>query len=147
MSSQYAVFSAFMAFFRIFVVIMRRLLLYLFMVHFATGGMAGDALMRIPNLMEHYKAHRIENSTCSFWTFLGEHYNVFHQNHRDQRHAALPFHFHKCQQSDQGIQLPTPFYGSWQLAKSHKHLKTVFYFDFHLPVGFATTLLQPPQSC
>lgn len=126
---------------------MRRLLLYLFIVHIATGGMAGEALLRIPNLMEHYNVHQKEPSISTFLAFLGEHYSVVHQSHRDQRHAALPFHFHKCQQADQGMQLPIPFCGSWQVEGRFKRLKTVFFFDFHLPAGFATTLLQPPQAC
>lgn len=126
---------------------MRQFILYLFIAHFATGGMAGEALVRIPDLVEHYNSHRKENPAATFLAFLEEHYSVFHSNHRDQRHAALPFHFHKCQQGDQGMQLPTEFYGLLPMTPNNGHLKPVFFFDFHLPTGFGTTLLQPPKVC
>ena len=71
---------------------MKRIVIWLLIVQFATGHNLLGELLRLPILLEHYDAHRTETPNLSFAAFLWLHYYDAQHEQSDSRHAGLPLH-------------------------------------------------------
>lgn len=71
---------------------MKRILVWILVLQFATGHNLLAELVRISSLTEHYQTHRRETPDLSFAGFLWLHYLETAHTHPDNSHAKLPFH-------------------------------------------------------
>jgi hypothetical protein len=71
---------------------MNRILVWVFILQFATGHNLLAELARMPLLLDHYQTHREEAPDLSFGRFLWMHYLENAHSHRDNSHAQLPLH-------------------------------------------------------
>lgn len=71
---------------------MKRILVWILILQFATGHNLLAELMRVSPLLEHYQTHRQETPDLSFARFLWLHYLETSHTHSDNSHAQLPLH-------------------------------------------------------
>jgi len=71
---------------------MKRIVLWIFVLQFATGHNLLAEVLRMPMLLDHYQIHRQETPDLSFANFLWLHYCNTHHEQSDTRHASLPLH-------------------------------------------------------
>jgi hypothetical protein len=71
---------------------MKRILVWVLVLQFATGHNLLAELARMPSLLEHFKVHRQETPDLSFARFLWLHYSENSHSHGDNSHAKLPLH-------------------------------------------------------
>lgn len=70
------------------------------MVQILLPGMDVGELTKLPDLLQHYKEHKVENPSISFLAFLKLHYtNPNHHEQDHERHHELPFTNHHAAQS------------------------------------------------
>lgn len=72
---------------------MKRILVWIFILQFATGHNLLAEFVRMPSLLEHYQSHRQETPNLSFAVFLWQHYlDTSSHTHSDNSHQRLPLH-------------------------------------------------------
>lgn len=71
---------------------MKRILVWILVLQFATGHNLLVELMRMPQLLEHYRIHRQETPGLSLGQFLWLHYCNSQHEQADGRHTQLPLH-------------------------------------------------------
>lgn len=71
---------------------MKRILVWVLILQFATGHNLLAELVRMPSLLEHFKIHCLETPDISFARFLWLHYSENSHTHGDNSHANLPLH-------------------------------------------------------
>lgn len=87
---------------------MKRILIWVLILQFATGHNMLAEVLRMPSLLEHYQVHLQETPRLSFLAFLGEHYlNVQHQ-HQNDAHGQLPLHCSHGAMADSTLPLQLP---------------------------------------
>ena len=70
----------------------KKIIVWIFVLQFATGHNLIAELLRMPILIEHYKVHQEESPELSFANFLWLHYSNTTHAQSDGRHAQLPMH-------------------------------------------------------
>ncbi|MEY3239623.1 MAG: hypothetical protein RIR11_1061 [Bacteroidota bacterium] len=70
----------------------KKLIIWILVLQFATGHNLIAELLRMPILIEHYKTHQEESPELSFAHFLWLHYSNTSHAQSDGRHAQLPMH-------------------------------------------------------
>lgn len=71
---------------------MKRVLIWVLILQFATGHNLLGELARTPLLLDHFQAHKRETQNLSFSRFLLLHYWENPHSHSDNSHAQLPLH-------------------------------------------------------
>lgn len=71
---------------------MKRILVWVLILQFASGHNLLAELARMPMLAEHFKTHQQETPDLSFARFLWLHYGETSHSHGDNSHAKLPLH-------------------------------------------------------
>lgn len=71
---------------------MKRILVWVLILQFATGHNLMAEVVRMPSLLEHFKVHQQETPDLSFARFLWLHYSENSHTHGDNSHAKLPLH-------------------------------------------------------
>ena len=103
-------------------------------------------LVKLPLLVEHYNAHRIEQGD-SFFTFLDKHYGADKVKHQSEHseHQELPFHsgLHFLV----GVEIQRSFSIEWIKSVDIKSKDFFNYTEKHFP-SFEVDINQPPRiSC
>jgi hypothetical protein len=73
---------------------LKQLLVWMFVLQFASGHNLVAEIFRLPSLMEHFAEHQRENNAISIASFLWLHYMDTAHEHSDSRHEHLPLHCH-----------------------------------------------------
>jgi hypothetical protein len=73
---------------------LRQLLVWMFVLQFASGHNLVAEIFRLPSLIEHFAEHKMENKDISIAHFLWLHYMDASHEHSDSRHEHLPLHCH-----------------------------------------------------
>ena len=71
---------------------MKRILVWILVLQFATGHNLLVELTRMPQLLEHYRIHRQETPDLTLGKFLWLHYCNSQHEQADGRHSQLPLH-------------------------------------------------------
>ena len=72
---------------------MKKIIAIFLITIFLCANTSIGQLLKVPNLLEHYKEHQISlgNNTISFVHFLKLHYSKKFQNNQEEDHQNLPF--------------------------------------------------------
>lgn len=72
-----------------------KFLLVLFLFSALVPAQAKEELAKLPDLLEHYKAHKLEDPSIGFLAFYKMHYGAdFAQHQTDHDHSGLPMKHH-----------------------------------------------------
>ena len=71
---------------------MKRIVVWILILQFATGHNLLAELVQMPSLLGHFQTHRQETPDLSFARFLYLHYLETSHTHGDNSHAQLPLH-------------------------------------------------------
>lgn len=129
---------------------MRRLFLFLFILHLGSGGCFLTEVAKLPALVLHYKAHQQMERRTSFVEFMWLHYgNSAHGQENSSEHQSLPFHTHAHLGAASAYSLPESL-SEFNLASSIWREEALaaanFYYHHYLPVGFCGRVFQPPKA-
>lgn len=104
-------------------------------------------LVKVPELLEHYKNHRLETPDITFFEFLHLHYGDSQHAQRDAgHHQKLPFskpNQHHVAIGVQAVQIPANVIASNGFAFLRK-IEVVLYFENEITT-LSTGVWQPPK--
>ena len=122
---------------------MKRILVWVLILQFATGHNLLAELVRMPSLLEHFKVHRQEIPELSFAHFLWLHYSENSHTHGDNSHAKLPLHCSHGVMAESVLPQPPEVAFSPVLIVPELSALPVFDESFS-PDDFSRGLLRPP---
>ncbi len=123
---------------------MKRILIWILILQFATGHNMLAELLRMPSLMEHYREHLDETPQLSFLAFLGEHYLNVQHRHQNDAHTQLPLHCSHIALAESALPQAVPFV-TFTLAPDISNRSTLPSDHALLPSGdYASGLFRPP---
>ena len=88
---------------------MKRILIWVLILQFATGHNMLAEVLRMPSLVEHYREHLQETPELSFLAFLGEHYLNVQHRHQNDAHTQLPLHCSHIALAESALPQALPF--------------------------------------
>lgn len=88
---------------------MKRILIWILILQFATGHNMLAEVLRMSSLMEHYREHLTETPQLSFLAFLGEHYLNVQHRHQNDAHTQLPLHCSHIALAESALPQTLPF--------------------------------------
>jgi len=121
---------------------MKRFLVWVMLLQFATGYNVLAELMRIPAFLEHYVEHQLETPGLSLAQFLQLHYSASTHAHSDDCHSKLPLHCMHGSISESVLPLRPEI-----VLVSHPVIEVVsppHSFLHFLPHDFSCGLFRPP---
>lgn len=126
---------------------MKRLWIFIFIIHFATGHNPLAELLRLPSLYAHFQEHRVETPDLSLLEFLKLHYADSEHHEADQKHENLPMHCHAVHAAFTFLIEDFSFF---TFVKNNTPTfllsqKMIFLFSNKLISNYLASILQPPQ--
>lgn len=123
---------------------MKRILVWVLVLQFATGHNMLAELARMPSLLDHLQTHRNESPDLSFTDFLWQHYLHTSHTHSDNSHAQLPLNGSHGIMAESVLPQP-PEIGPCSLGTvSPGQAKIIATDETLLPSGYASGLFRPP---
>jgi hypothetical protein len=122
--------------------------LYLFIIQFATGHNPLVEVLRMSNLVEHYREHQAQKADISIIEFLQLHYLDEKHHEADTQHEKLPMHCHAEHFASSIFVLEdfncffieNPTFSIVDFAT-----KQLFLYDNQLISNYLASILQPPR--
>jgi hypothetical protein len=127
---------------------MKRFVLYLFIIQFATGHNPIVEVLRMSNLVEHYREHQAQKADISIVEFLQLHYLDEKHHEADTQHENLPMHCH-AEHFASSIFVIEDF--NYFFVKNTISTivgfpkKQSFFYDNQLISNYLASILQPPR--
>lgn len=121
----------------------RQAIAWIFACVYMLGSTEAHQAFRMPLLVQHYRAHRIENPGVNLLDFIVDHYITLHDS-ADKRHETLPFKAHDCVSAAVATLAPEVV-GTYSRRPVHvgqPHLPPVFCFVHSSVYAF---IWQPPK--
>ncbi|GAB4492451.1 MAG: hypothetical protein OHK0019_14390 [Saprospiraceae bacterium] len=122
---------------------MKRILVWVLVLQFATGHNLMAEVVRMPSLLEHFKVHQQETPDLSFAHFLWLHYSENSHSHGDNSHAKLPLHCSHIVMAESMLPQPPEVMFSPVFVAAHYTALPIFDESFSSG-DFSRGLLRPP---
>ncbi|MBV6442020.1 MAG: hypothetical protein DYG98_02330 [Haliscomenobacteraceae bacterium CHB4] len=122
---------------------MKRILIWVLILQFATGHNLLAEVVRMPLLLDHFRAHKTEAQDLSFARFLWQHYWKISHSHSDNSHAQLPLHCSHGIMAESMLPYPPEVVFCPTIIASESSNRPVSDESFS-PGEFSHSLLRPP---
>ncbi|MGE5520879.1 MAG: hypothetical protein ACM3VS_13190 [Candidatus Dadabacteria bacterium] len=121
---------------------MRKLVAIIFLVLLTSTTEAGE-LLKLPSLVNHWRLHKQEGRTTSFFDFMKEHYSIRHSDNDRQEDDQLPF---KSMHIDHFmmVYVSTPA-APIKVSSNFEETSTVFLYTEFIPGTHLLGIFHPPR--